>query len=203
MLVDAGQIKALAPSAAAGWPEALAREMPRWGIDNAARCTMFLAQVCHESQGLTRFAENLNYSAEGLMATWPKRFPTLEIAQRFARKPEAIANMVYAGRMGNGPETTGDGYAFRGRSPIQLTGRDAYREAGAALEYPLETLPNDAATPPIGAAVACWYWKSRGCNELADAGSWLLITRAINGGYIGQFERDKWLRRAQDILGAA
>lgn len=187
---------AFAPHASPGWDEALAAACPKWDI-TGVRLEMFLAQCAHESAGFTRFVENLNYSADGLMRTWPSRFTKYELAVEYARQPEKIANFVYANRLGNGNESSGDGWEYRGRGAIQITGRWNYRKAGMGVGYPLEQFPNDAATPTVGAQVACWFWSTNGLNELADAGDFKGITRRINGGYTGQDSRELWLAKVR------
>ena len=191
--MDAETVLQFAPRCSADLAQSLVAEMPKWGIDTKPRQQMFLAQCCHESAGLTRFVENLNYSAEGLMRTWPSRFPSFSVATEYARQPEKIANHVYANRLGNGNEASGDGWKYRGRGIIQLTGRTNYRRAGDGLEYPLDQSPQNILVPGTNAAAACWFWSSHGLNELADRGEYRNITLVINGGLIGQADRDKWL----------
>ena len=199
-MITAEQIQAFAPKCPVGWAGALVSAMPKWGIDSIVRGEMFLAQCAHESMGFTRFVENLNYSAEGLMRTWPSRFPNLSAATPYARNPEKLANHVYANRLGNGNEASGDGAKYIGRGCIQLTGKSNYQEAGKAIGYPLERYPNDLIQPQFGAPVACWFWQSKGLNELADRGLFALITRRINGGTTGQEDREKWLARARAVF---
>lgn len=158
---------------------------------------MFIAQCAHESAGFTRFVENLNYSAEGLMRTWPNRFPNFEATDGYARNPERIANLVYANRSGNGNEASGDGWKYRGRGCIQLTGHNNYTAASAAIQYPLATQPDDLALAAYAAPVACWFWQSRGLNELADIGDFEGITRRVCGGTTGLADRFAWLEKIQ------
>ena len=127
---------------AADWCPPLNEAMSRYEIDNPNRVAAFLAQIAQESGELQRLIENLNYSAKGLMKTWPRRFRTLAAAQKYARQQEKIANHVYASRLGNGDEASGDGWRFRGRGLIQVTGRENYRVAGRALTLPLEDEPD-------------------------------------------------------------
>lgn len=198
MLAD--QILDLAPRCSPGWAVSLAEQMPQWHITGRDRVCAFLAQCAHESAGFTRFEENLNYSAEALMRTWPSRFPSLQVAAPYARQPERIANHVYANRLGNGNEASGDGWKYRGRGAIQITGRANYRKAGEGVGFALEAHPADAALPAQGARVACWYWHFSGLNELADDGDFEGITRRINGGLIGLADRRTWLDRARTII---
>ncbi|WP_265532606.1 glycoside hydrolase family 19 protein [Pseudomonas saponiphila] len=165
---------------------ALNAVMARFKINSPVRMAAFIAQVGHESGQLTRMVENLNYSAQGLLATWPSRF-TAQTAAAVARQPEQIANIVYAGRMGN--TLPGDGWKYRGRGLIQLTGANNYRAAGAALGLDLANHPELVERPDTAALVAGWFWQSKGLNELADSGQFEKITRTINGGLTGQAER--------------
>ena len=166
----------------------LSRAAPLYGVTKPVRLAAFLAQTGHESAGYTRWVENLNYSAERLTAVWPKRFPA-ELARRYARQPEAIANRAYANRMGNGPEESGDGWRFRGRGLIQLTGRDNYTRCATALGRPIESMPAWLEAPEGAAVSALWWWSAHGCNELADTGDIEALTRRINGGLHGLEER--------------
>lgn len=189
MRLTAAQIVGLFPKCSQQVAQALAEAMPAARIETLPRITAFLAQVGHESGGLVRLVENLNYSAPGLAATWPGRFTDTALATRLARNPEAIANYVYAGRMGNGDTASGDGWRYRGRGLIQVTGRANYAEAGKALMLPLIDEPQLLEQPGPAARSACWFWRTRGCNELADADQFMQITRKINGGTHGHAER--------------
>lgn len=163
------------------------------GINTRARLEHWLAQLLHESAGLKRLHENLNYTPDRLRLVWPHRFPTREAAERVAGEPRATANLVYGSRLGNRPGTN-DGYTFRGRGLIHLTGRSNYRTAGAALGIPLEAQPELAADPPFAAIIAAWYWNHRRLSPLADLDDLEGITRAINGGLNGLRDRRKHLR---------
>ncbi|MNP38453.1 Chitinase class I [compost metagenome] len=160
--------------------------MARFKIDSRLRAAAFLAQVGHESGHLRQLVENLNYSAKGLMATWPTRFDAT-LAAQYARQPERIAAAVYNGRMGN--TAPGDGWRYRGRGLIQVTGKANYQNAGAALGLDLVAHPELLKQPGHAAMSAAWYWSANGLNELADAGQFEKITRKINGGLNGQVER--------------
>lgn len=175
--------------------------MSEFGIDTARRQAMFLAQVGHESGGLARVVENLSYSAEGLMRTWPQRFPTLEAAEPFARAPDRLANYVYAGRMGNGEASSGDGWRFRGRGLIQVTGRANYLACGTALGLNLIASPDLLMMPGPAARSAGWYWRARDLNGPADAGDVAEATRRINGGLNGLDDRRARYVRACQALG--
>ncbi len=164
---------------------ALNRAMARFKIDSRVRQAAFIAQIGHESGQLRRLVENLNYSAEALVRTWPNRF-TAQTAAACARQPEKIANRVYGGRMGNGPEASGDGWRFRGRGLIQLTGRSNYRAAAGGLGLPLEAQPELLEQPEQAAQSAAWWWSTHGLNELADAGRFQDIGSIINTGSPGR-----------------
>lgn len=174
---------------------ALNRAAARWKIDSRLRLSAFLAQIGHESGQLRVLVENLNYSAEALVRTWPSRF-TAQTAQAYARQPEKIANRVYSGRMGNGPESSGDGWRHRGRGLIQLTGRDNYRAAGAALGLPLEEQPELLEQADHAAQSAAWWWAKHGLNELADAGRIQDIGSIINTGKPGRVPHGAAERKA-------
>lgn len=166
----------------------------RFSLTTPTRQSAFLAQAGHESAGFTRLTENLNYSATGLAATWPGRFRGADgqpnaLARALNRRPEAIANVVYANRMGNGPEASGDGWRYRGRGLLQITGRAQYERCGAALGLPLVEQPDLLAQPEPAVLSAAWFWQVNGLNELADAGDFEAITRRINGGLNGLAER--------------
>lgn len=178
-------------------------------IDTDDRIAAFLGQVGHESAGLTRWEENLNYRPERLHAiarsvsAASARIVTLLDAERVvAGGPEAIAEALYGGRDDLGNTEPGDGYKFRGRSPIQLTGRANYREMGEGLNVPLEKTPDLAATAPVGFRVAARYWATHGCNELADRGDLVRLTKRINGGIVGLSERGSLTQMARLALRA-
>lgn len=174
--------------------------MDEFDINTRAREAAFIAQIAHESGGLTRFVENLNYSAQRLCQVFPKRFPSLAAAKPFDRNPEKIANSIYANRLGNGDPASGDGFRYRGRGVIQLTGRSNYREFGKTLGIDLEGDPDTAASPAVAFRTAAAFWKSRGCNELADKGDFKGVTIKINGGTIGLDERMKLFNLAKSVL---
>jgi|SRR5262249_6507477 len=195
---------------AGDWVAPLNGAMARFDISDARRAAAFLAQIAHESNGLRSLTENLNYSVAGLMNTWPKRFPTLAVAQQYAGNPGKIANHVYALRLGNGDEDSGDGWRYRGRGLIQLTGRGNYRAAGSALSLPLEDDPDQLAQPQAAALSAAWFWKSHGLNELADDTNpanddedFETISIKINGGRAGLDSRKAYWAKAKSALGIA
>ena len=199
MILTRDQVQALTGDADR-WHDALTAALARWEINTPDRAAMFLAQCGHESGGYQHLVENLNYTAAQLLRTWPSRF-SAEDAAEMALQPERIAERAYGGRMGNAVEGGGDGWRFRGRGIIQLTGRANYRLAGQALEIDAIGHPDLLAEPAIAAQAAGWFWKTNGCNELADAGDYEGITRRINGGMNGWDDRVRWLARVRTILG--
>jgi putative chitinase len=191
------------------WVQALNSAMARFDIVDNQRMAAFLAQMAHESSQLTRLKENLNYTANRLMQVWPNRFPTLDKAQPYERNPEKLANYVYAKRLGNGDESSGDGWRYRGRGIIQLTGRGNYRAAGEGIGLPLENQPELLEQPDAAALSAAWFWKSHGLNELADNQNddndmedFITITKRINGGTVGLKERIAFWQRSKEVLSA-
>jgi putative chitinase len=169
-------------------------------ITTRLREAAFIAQIAHESTGLTRFVENLNYSAKRLRQVFPKRFPTDAAANAVANQPEKIGSLIYANRLGNGDVASGDGFRYRGRGAIQLTGRSNYRVFGGMLGLDLEGDPDQAATPEVAFRTAAAFWKKNGCNELADREDFVGITRRINGGTIGLPERQQLFNKAKQVL---
>jgi putative chitinase len=168
-------------------------------IDNEERITTFLAQAAHESAGFTRFEENLNYSATRLLAVFPKYFDPTAAAD-YAGEPMRIASRVYADRMGNGDEASGDGWEFRGRGIFMLTGRHNYARCGGGLGVDLVGSPELLTQPLYAALSAGWYWRDRGCNALADAGNFNGCTRRINGGLIGLDDRLAWQDKVREAM---
>lgn len=184
------------------WVEPLQEVFHRYEINTPERQAAFIGQCAHESMNFTRLEENLNYSAEALMKTWPSRFPTMEVAQQYARNPEKIANKVYGGRMGNGTEETGDGWLYHGRGLIQLTGKDNYTLAGDALNMDFLHSPDYVLVPKYAALTAGWYWNKRQLNKEADAKDYTGMTKKINGGTIGLDDRIAHIRHAQEVMTA-
>lgn len=168
--------------------------------DRPNRLHFFLAQVAHESGGLSVIEENLKYSAKRMTEIWPSRFPTLAAAEPFANNPEALANKVYASRMGNGSPESGDGWRYRGRGYIQITGRDGYRAIGDAIGVDLENHPDHAAAPEHALRVACGFWRWKKVNAACDEGDFPRVTRLVNGGLTGQPDREAWLEKVRKIL---
>jgi putative chitinase len=203
-------IAADADARAGQWVAALNDCMRACAITSGARQAAFLAQVMVESSELRRLDEALSYAPQRLRQVWPQRFPTDDVAMHYAHNPTALANYVYAGRMGNGNEASGDGWRFHGRGLIQLTGRDNYVAFARAMQVDAIRDP-DLLLQPAGAALSAgWFWQSKGLNELADqlAGSqadqvFEQITRRINGGTLGLDERRAYWQRARTALGSA
>ena len=177
--------------------------MSTFKIDTALRLSHFLAQCGHESAGFKAIQENLNYGAKGLLGIFKKYFPTEAKALQYERKPEKIANLVYGSRMGNGDEASGDGYKFRGRGYIQLTGKNNYVAFGKAINEDIDANPDLVATkyPLLSAA---WFWSSNSLNALADKGaddaSVTAITKRVNGGTIGLPDRIKHFKEYYALL---
>lgn len=184
------------------WVPALNETFTRFGIATPRQQAAFIGQCGHECANFRILEENLNYRAATLMKLWPKRFPTLDIAAEYAGKPQKIANKVYASRMGNRDEASGDGYRFRGRGCVQLTGSDSYFHAGKALGVDFWANPDLVATPQYAALTAGWFWSTRKCNDLAEAADWLGLTKKINGGTIGYDDRVKHTNEALAVLTA-
>ena len=171
--------------------------MNRYQIVGSKRIAVFIAQVGHESGQLTRLVENLNYSAEALQRAWPSRF-SAKLAADVARKPEQIANIAYGNRMGNTEQ--GDGWKYRGRGLIQITGKNNYRACGEALGLDLIAQPELLEKPQHACMSAAWFWATNGLNTLADAGKFDAITQRINGGQNGAADRQALYARAPKVL---
>jgi putative chitinase len=169
------------------WFEPLQETFEKYQINTPKRQACFIGQTMHESGGYKNLVENLNYSAKGLMNTWPSRFPDADTAEKYARQPEKIAGKVYNGRMGNtSPE---EAAAFIGRGLIQLTGKDNYMAFGEAIGEDLVANPQLVEEPRYAALSAGWFWNKRGLNALADAMDIETLTKRINGGNIGIDDR--------------
>jgi putative chitinase len=188
-------------------PDAVIGQIPgvmeKFGVNTPLRLAHFLAQCGHESGGFRLTQENLNYSAKGLMGIFKKYFPTQALADAYARKPEKIANKVYGNRMGNGPETSGEGFKFRGRGYIQLTGKQNYTAFDLAVEDDILANP-DLVSTKHALASAAWFWKKNGLNLIADTGSSTevvtKITKRVNGGTIGLADRIKHFKEYHALL---
>ena len=189
------------------WVEAVAAACQEFSINTPQRIAGFLSQCAHESGGFERLQENLNYSADGMAGIWPRRFAVLgpdnkpikkdgknqpnKFALALHRKPEMIANVVYSGRMGNGPTESGEGWLYRGRGLKQLTGKDNHRACSAGLGVDLVSNPDLLLEPVYAARSAAWFWATNKCNVFADAGDIEGLTKRINGGLIGIDDRKK------------
>jgi putative chitinase len=184
------------------WHEALDQLLPDYDINTPLRVAHFIAQCAHESGNFVFIKENLNYKAASLRKVFPKYFPDDAIAAAYANKPEMIANRVYANRMGNGDEASGDGYRYCGRGLIQLTGKDNYTFFAGSLDISVEEASEYLATFEGAAQSACWFWEQNNLNRFADANDVRGLTRAINGGYIGFEDRQRHTAHALHVLGA-
>jgi putative chitinase len=174
------------------WYAALTMALPEFDIYNRKRVAAFLAQTAHESNNYTALHENLNYRAASLIKTWPKRFDEATAA-KYEHHPILIANKVYANRMGNGDEASNDSWTYRGRGIIQITGKDNYRACSMALYGDLRLIDNPELLEEdklVAVQSACWFWNSKGLNELADDDRMKDITYRINGGYNGEDDRN-------------
>jgi putative chitinase len=189
------------PPYAEQWYEAICQILPDYDIETASRVAAFLAQTAHESGGYRAIKENLNYRAVTLRKIFPKYFPDDAIAAQYAGKPEMIANKVYGGRMGNGPEASGDGFRYCGRGLIQLTGKDNYTRYAQSLEISVEEAGEHLTTFEGCVQSAAWFWEANNLNQWADKGDILTLTKRINGGTIGLEDRIKHYNHALHVLG--
>lgn len=187
------------------WHQALSQLLPDYGINTPQRIAAFIAQCAHESGNFMVLRENLNYRPVTLRKIFPKYFPNDQIAADYCSRPnkqQAIANKVYANRMGNGDEASGDGWRYAGKGLIQLTGKDNYTWFAASLEIPVEEASEYLLTFEGAAQSACWFWETNNLNQWADKGDILTLTKRINGGTIGLDDRIKHYEHALHVLGA-
>ena len=184
------------------WYDALDQLLDEYEINTPLRVAHFVAQCAHESGNFVFIKENLNYRAASLQKTFAKYFPTAELAAQYEKRPEKIANRVYANRMGNGDEASGDGWLYCGRGLIQLTGKDNYTFFAGSLGITTQEASEYLQTFEGAAQSACWYWEQNNLNKFADANDVKGLTRAINGGYIGLEDRQSHTEHALHILGA-
>jgi putative chitinase len=182
------------------WYQALVNNLPQYDINTPERVAAFIAQCAHESGGFRRLKENLNYKWESLKRVFPKYFPTDDVAQEYAHKPEQIANRIYGSRMGNGDESSGDGFRYCGRGLIQLTGKNNYTKFAESIGMAVEEVPTLLETYDGAVKSACWFWSSNNLNQWADAGDILTMTKRINGGTIGLEDRIKHYNHAMEVL---
>jgi putative chitinase len=197
-MVNAEQLQRL--HIGADWVDALNETFARFNLTTNNQKAMFIGQCSHECGNFRTLEENLNYKAATLMKLWPKRFPSLEFANQFAGNAKRIANSVYANRMGNRDEASGDGYRFRGRGALQCTGHSTYFHAGKALGVDFVMQPDLVATPKYAALTAGWFWDTHKLNAPSDALDYQKVTRIINGGTIGLDDRIKHVQQALAVL---
>jgi len=181
------------------WLAPLEETFVKYDISTPVRQACFIGQCAHESGNFKTLQENLNYSAEGLMKTWPSRFPTKEIADQYARQPAKIAGKVYNGRLGNTNEEEASKYL--GRGLIQLTGKENYANCGSGIGVDLLSDPTLLLDPRYAALSAGWFWNKKGLNSLADASDLETMTKRINGGLIGLDDRKAKIAKTLTILG--
>lgn len=197
------QLEAILPGIkeAKEWADVLNAYLPAYNVDTPIRVAAFLAQCGHESASFNTLKENLFYSAKGLRATWPSRF-TEALAEQCAKQPEKIANIVYANRLGNGDTASGDGYKYRGRGVIQVTGKDNYRACSQFIfgHDGLLDDPDFLLNKPGAILSACWFWNANNLNRYADKGDFKDLTRRINGGYHGLADRQEKYKKALEVL---
>jgi putative chitinase len=184
------------------WYEAISEILPEYEITTPQRVAAFLAKCAHVSGGFVFLKENLNYKAASLRRVFPKYFPDDAIAAQYAGKGEMIANRVYANRMGNGDEASGDGFRYCGRGLIQLTGKNNYTFFAGSLDIPVEEASEYLQTFEGAVQSACFFWEQNKLNQWADAGDILTLTKRINGGTIGLEDRQKHYQHALHIFGA-
>ena len=195
--MTAQQLQALGIDAK--WLEPLNATFTKYDINTPKRQAAFIGQCSHESANFTKLEENLNYRPERLMQIWPSRFPDIQTAMKYAHQPQLLANKVYAGRLGNTQEN--DGFAYRGRGLIQLTGKELYGNCGSGIGVDLLSNPNLLTDPKYAALSAGWFWNKKGLNALADSGDYETMTKRINGGLIGLEDRKAKIAKAISVLG--
>ena len=183
------------------WYTPLIDMFARYNINTTQRQASFIGQCQHESNNFRTLEENLHYSADGLMRTWPSRFPSADVAEQYANNPEKIANKVYAGRLGNGDEESGEGALYFGRGLIQLTGKENYDRCGKAIGFDFVNKPQLLVEPYYACMSAGWFWNKKGLNDLADKRDYPEMTKRINGGLLGLADRIAKIDKAKEILG--
>jgi putative chitinase len=181
------------------WLKPLQDTFDKYEINTPLRQASFIGQCAHESGNFHTLQENLNYSSEGLMKTWPSRFPTKEIADQYARQPAKIAGKVYNGRLGNTSEE--EAAKYLGRGLIQLTGKENYANCGSGLGVDLLGNPDWLCDPEYATLSAGWFWNKKGLNALADSKDYETMTKRINGGLIGLDDRKAKIAQALSVLG--
>jgi putative chitinase len=183
------------------WLGPLEATFAKYDITTPIRQAAFIGQCAHESANFKTLEENLNYSPQALMKTWPSRFPDLPTAMKYAHNQEAVANKVYGGRMGNGVEESGDGWKYHGRGLIQLTGKENYANCGSGIGVDLLNSPGLLTDPKYAALSAGWFFNKKSLNALADASDYETMTKRINGGLIGLDDRKAKIAKAISVLG--
>ncbi len=183
------------------WYNALEQLLDDYEINSPQRVAAFVAQCAHESGNFVFIKENLNYKAASLRKIFGKYFPTDELAAQYANRPQSIANRIYANRMGNGDEASGDGYRYCGRGLIQLTGKDNYTFFAGSLDISVEEASEYLETFEGAAQSACWFWEQNNLNQWADKGDILTLTKRINGGTIGLEDRIRHYNHALHVMG--
>jgi putative chitinase len=183
------------------WYFNMVQFLPMYDITTNRRIAAFIAQCGHESASFRILRENLNYRWESLRRVFPKYFPTDDLAKQYERKPEMIANRVYANRMGNGPESSGDGWKYAGKGLIQLTGKNNYTAFANAIGMTLEEIPEYLVSYEGAIESACWFWKTNRLNRFVDDNNFVGLTRAINGGTHGLDDRTNRYNLALKVLG--
>lgn len=203
-MITKDQIKKLFPNAKDALCDAVVSSLDtlssKYEINSGLRLAHFLGQCAHESGGFRISEENLNYSADGLSKIFPKYFRDKD-PDDYARQPEKIANVVYANRMGNGDTSSGDGYRFRGRGLIQLTGKSNYSAFAASSGITLDEAVQYLATPQGAVESAAWFWHKNGINSPADLDDVTTVTKKVNGGTIGLDEREHFTEEFKEVLG--
>ena len=184
------------------WYDSMCQILPVYEIDTPERVAAWLAQTAHESGYFRFLKENLNYRAASLQKVFKKYFPTEEMAKAYEKQPEKIANRVYANRMGNGDEASGDGFRYLGRGLIQLTGKNNYTFFAASIDTPLEEVPEYLQTFEGAVQSACWFWEQNNLNRFADSGDIVTLSKRINGGTIGMEDRLMKYEKCLKLFGA-
>jgi putative chitinase len=189
---------------AAAWADAALEILPKYEINTPNRIAGFFAQCGHESMNFTALSENLNYRAETLEKLFSKYFSKAgRNAADYAKQPEKIANVIYANRMANGDTASGDGFKFRGRGIIQITGKDNYSAFALSIKMTLPDVIEYVQTKKGALESACWYWNSRKINIACDENDIVKMTKLVNGGTIGLEDRRKHYEKALAVLGGA
>jgi len=183
----------------ADWVDPLNATFQKFGIDDVRKQAAFIGQCSHESGHFRKLEENLNYSAETLQRLFGHKFKPEEI-QQYAHQPQRIANRIYANRIGNRDEASGDGWLYHGRGVIQLTGHDNFWHFGQSVGMDFVHNPAPVSQPMYAAMSGGWFWATHGCNPLAEAENWEGLTRRINGGTFGLEERIKLMQQALEVL---